>query len=838
MYLSNQKTTKENILIEIQSNQQLFLVAGSSGTGKSFIMNQIKNEWENDPEQKVLQLIGEEYSTNVELQPFNKCFINNELIKKNFFRKKSKTSLSKLALSVPVAGEFLEHTILQLITRKEKKVEELNASLTKEQLDTINNISYLLSRDKYIIYIDNLHWWDESSLELLHEMIDRRNTSMNFLKDTIFIINLTTDQVSQHNESVLRIIKKFDFIHYDLNKIDKDNFQNVLIHFGLTKTIDIKIMDLLYKATNGHLHVIREMVKFINDNEISDLLDYSNVLKENSLSILIEERLKNYGADSVVITEILKYASIIGRSFTFFELENMTRFSADEREKNKFNIKNYIAKANELSLVEKEESGASFVHEIVRELFKLKLGDNKSSYYYAAAECLKIVRPTQYLARAQFLLQAGLMKEAGIMYLLEYVKRLRMKEFYDSSFENEVQLHANEFGVLYVQRIKKSYEFYHQEEYNNCIEELNSIESIYPSPLLAERDYLLSISLSKQIRLEFREKSVNCLEQYYNIESVDGEEEIWTRVMSALIASYVHVNDAKNAKKINRKLSIHLGDRVSFDINAPNKINILRRKSGAVESTKYALRSTEQSVAYFEPQENTNVPLNPLEYYMALNNFAANALVCGQFTKAFNTTLKALELLRDFPQINFPRGEIILNNFVLSGFLSKKISANQGIKVFQDLFEKKQLKHSDMILMQINLACLFAINENIEDARNLLRKVKQILIERKNVEYYYEYYVESNLMVVEFLAGNKLKALEIWDDINDKCPVIGDKDYYERRNEVIKTLFNNNIHSDGKTWLDMLLPYRETTADEDDIDLWEFYGKGYLFSDMQFWSES
>ncbi|MRN52655.1 DEAD/DEAH box helicase family protein [Paenibacillus monticola] len=832
MYFSNQQQIIDRIINGIEENKKLFMISGPSGSGKSYITEQIQKVWSNGRDNNSLVLAGEDYLADAELHPFNKCFSGNEQLKKNFWVNKSKKTLSKLPADVPWIGSFLESFVFDLLHMGESQIESYNSSLTKEQLDMVFKLRYILFKGNFLICIDNLHWWDKSSLDLLFELLEGRKSNMGFLSNVVFIINITTNQTTVDEKRVERIKKNFNFSNYNAEVISKEEYGNVLTYLGLTKQLDNKLVELLYSATNGHLLVTQDIIKYINDNEFTDQDEYSSFLKNTSLSILIEERLKNYGAKGEIVTEVLKYASIIGRSFTFLELESLTK-------KSKFEIKDIIGKANDLSLVETGDERAQFIHEIVRELFYSKLCDNKSFYYNAAAEALKIVAPAKYLTRANFLLQAGLIKEGSVLYIIEYLRKLRLKEIVDIEYTRSLMLYAKELpDDRYINIMKISYNLYHSQEYEKCIAELDTIENMYPQLLLAERDYLMSICLSKQIESRSRHKAVNCLELYSNFDQLEQEGEIWSRIMSALMVAYVHIDDSINAEKTNKALFMYLGNRAAYDVEAQDKINILRRKSAAVCSTTTALRFTKRSVEYFEPQEGSNIPLSPFEYYMALNNFAANAIVCGQFIIAFESMIKVFNLVKFFSEMEFPRKEIIMNNYIISGFLSGCLTVEQGIQAYNQVFEQINFKHSDHVLLRMNQASLYASNYDVHTARAILYSLVEELENKENVEIYYQYCVESNLMVVEYLCKNKDKALELWNKLTVLQPIIGDKVFYVKRNNMIKKIFDQEIVSDGKMWLNMLLEVSPHSNTLDNIDLWEFYGKGYLFSDTQFWSES
>jgi hypothetical protein len=241
-------------------------------------------------------------------------------------------------------------------------------------------------------------------------------------------------------------------------------------------------------------------------------------------------------------------------------------------------------------------------------------------------------------------------------------------------------------------------------------------------------------------------------------------------------------------------------------------------------------------VKHFGPRENGTVPLNPLEYYFALNNHIANTMVCGQFGDSYNYANQVLQLVRNYRGlVTFPRIEVVLNNYALSGLLDNQLSSSRALTVFESIVTApNRLSYSDRILIEINRALLCAITDDFQTASDHLQRLRRKLQDEENIEIYYDYYIASNLMVIEHLQGNTQAAIGLWYETED-LPAIGDMIYYKRRHRILKKLIEDQIQTNGLDWMDAIHsidPFQETD------DAWGFYGKGYLFSDIQFWSES
>jgi hypothetical protein len=66
-----------------------------------------------------------------------------------------------------------------------------------------------------------------------------------------------------------------------------------------------------------------------------------------------------------------------------------------------------------------------FSHEIIREFFEHRLGAKKTEHYKSYANCLKVLRPSEYFERAQLLLDSGQIKSSLTLFIIGYLKNIR-----------------------------------------------------------------------------------------------------------------------------------------------------------------------------------------------------------------------------------------------------------------------------------------------------------------------------------------------------------------------------------------------------------------------------
>lgn len=407
-------------------------------------------------------------------------------------RIKSKTlkkTVSKASKGIPFVGDLAEHISEEFLNHNDIKFDKDNSYLTDSERSIIYRIRYL-TKKRIVFIIDNFQFWDEKSVSLIYQILKERENNLSILEELVIIINWTSDQALNNEKFNNEILKEFHFDTYKLNVIEKVGYKSALVSMGLLKEINNDLINGLYSITGGHLHLTKEIIKFFNHSSIesTELINLGNTGK---IMTLIEDRLKNLGARGEVISEVLKYASILGISFTFFELEKITN-------KNQAELQQVITEANKLYFVEENDKKVNFVHEIIRNLFESKLEDKKT-YFQAYAECLKVIKPNDYTARARALLKAGYVDEAALQYILAYVKKLRNSETINHDFSQEILMSVSELRANeYVDIMQQAYSDYSNKDFDKVIEELGWIEDSYPILLRAERDYLLAMCLTKK----------------------------------------------------------------------------------------------------------------------------------------------------------------------------------------------------------------------------------------------------------------------------------------------------------------------------------------------------
>ena len=340
----------------------------------------------------------------------------------------------------------------------------------------------------------------------------------------------------------------------------------------------------------------------------------------------------------------------------------------------------------------------------------------------------------------------------------------------------------------------------------------------------------MSITLSKWLDTASREQAVKCLEPFLTLSSINNEIEVWERILSAYIIACVHNNDCEQARKYEKKLQESIGKRIDFDINASYKLNILRRKASSLYPPKQAFNSTRKSKVFFAPKEKDGLPLDPIEYYMSLNNFIATALMAGEFQSVLDEAAEIISLPQKLKYLKFPRFEMPLNNAVLIFFLNNKITVNEAIERLQQIIDTYTIQDSTGVIIKVNLAIFYGLSYNFSKSLDILEGLYDKMKVIENLEFYYKYLVEVNLEAIQYIIGNRNSLISL-SDLQKEC-ASRREEYLEAHVKCLMEAFTQ-VEEDS-SWYNTVLENSQMNRSNS----WKYYGRKYLFGELEFWSES
>lgn len=810
----------------IQEGRQYILLSGPSGCGKTFLSNRLCN-W-----------ITEEFHTGSVAQSIrflgdNRCFQReyyplisglNNLNGHYEFTKTVKTGLAKTTSFSPLGGSFFEFVAEAILNRNGSANHKLNQIFSETEVDIILKLRNALRQNVKVIYIDNLHWWDVKSMEFLYLIFQNKEEFLPGLNDVIVILNVTTNQTSQCKEQITAFLESLPLLRLSFTPFQYDEYCRALKEIRLiTPEFDPKILKLLFAISEGHLEVtIKALALQIPFEETLDS-EALTTQEGKYIRLLLERRLSALGATGQQIGNVLKFGALLGLSFTFLELEYITKSHQAE-------LRSIIKRANSVSLVESSQTDCQFSHEIIREFFRQKALEQSEGFYYdRLVQCYQTLYPTEYGLRIHYLLHIGNVAEIEKLYCLDQVWQM---ESGITSPNQELEILLSEESREYLNAMSQAWMAYKTADYVHARNQLHQIEDIYPIELLAERDYLATITLTRSLVKEECDHACQMLSAYETRREQFREAQIWSKVMLLLFATFLHAGRREDCRRVQGILYSFYAETASVCETYRRDLNVLRRKSIAIYELEISLSHLQKSVRYFQPCHAGDVPAYPREYFMSLVNYNANLLCLGRFADAYESILEAVKLITELPDIVFPRTETMYNNFLLSCYFVRQLQPHEIIPLYQSLLQDLP-DMADKTIIQTNLAIFYIQTGNLESAGRLLIEIRDRLWESSSYEPSCLYHIEANLVALYLYRGDWALAESHLESLSALIPNIDRSSYYVKKHAILEEIIRERITfpDDPESIVLKVCPSFQTNA-------WNYFGRLFAYNTLEYWSEA
>lgn len=830
MFIGNQKDIYISLVAALGDRQKLSIVKGDSGSGKTYLTEALKKQM---PNYRFYKLDGDRYNQMRPYYPFKnllrEVYITNEKgLNKKRQGEAARTILSQMGSFSPLGSDALSACITEFSEYGEKKKKLYNISFTDDEIELLFPLNYFCTGLKPVVFLaDDLQYWDAGSLQLLYTLVKQLNESNTFLKDSMIVATVNTS-VHLPDEMLSALEQEAGKNVYNLRNVCLEEYGAIMKKLGCTVEFSKELLSALYSITNGNLQLTSDIVLLLQNSSETEA-EICKIVESQNLGRLIVERLDQARDDGSLINDALKFGALFGNSFYYHDLE--TALALQESK-----VRSLIVAAQDYYLVRSTRMSASFVHELIRETYQKEACDNKAKYYIGFSECMKLLHPGDYLLRAEALFTAGQYEEAWIISLLNAVKEFRSHRFYQVMPRSD-DIPTRYKGYLDTMRV--AYQAFDNEKYRDSLKALDEIEDIYSPPLLAEKYYLLSLVLSKWLDTRSRVRAKACLEPYLERQNVDNETEVWERIVSAYIIACIHNNEVELAQRYEKELNKSIASRLDFDMEASFRFNTLRRKASSLYSPTVAFQKASASKAFFAPkdvQESGAIPLNPIEYYMSLNNYVAVALMAGKAADVFEDAGILIKLPHDYPYLKFQRYEMPLNNAILVAYLNKIINAEEAERSLRDVLKKCKTENSTSMIVRVNIAVFTALQGEFDSARKQLEGLLEESLQIDNLEFYYAYLIQVNLAAVLYVSGQRIRCIQLLEKLSQD-ELFKFEEFLELHARAL--LVSCRIEQGDKLqWYLEMMHLPENGGGHSDDGPWNYYGRKFLFGELEFWSES
>lgn len=825
-YIANQDEVLSKIINDINNKQDSIIIHGKSGSGKTYVLKQVEKNYFN---RSVFWLKGDFYLKNKDYYPFldfiAQIYSNQSNIRKTTIRKKNVNDIAGNIGSIsPIGSDLISSAIKKFMNYSIEEKELTNYFSSKEELEILFQLEYFCNSDADAIFLcDDLQYWDAKSIQFLYTLLKGGKAQNKILNSSAIVMSFTIDTAYENNVDSLYKLAASSV--YRLNCVESQSYHTVLKQLGLKTEIDDSLYIALYSITNGNLQLSNDIVILLNHSLETVDETIEDIITNENLGQLLIDRLEN-NQHGMRINNVLKYASLFGNTFRFLELENILNLSEGS-------IRDIIQDAEALLLVKGESNSASFIHELIRKAYKESILNDSENYYSKYSQCIKIIYPGNYPLRAESLYLAGEYEQANIMAIIAYLNNLRAN-LVQQDDEGFLFQQTPNYLEDYILSMKIAYKHFNKGDYKQCYDELDSIEDIFPPVLLAEKNYLLSVTLSKWLTADCRQKARVCLIPYLQLDYIDNEIEIWERILSVYIVACIHDNKRKDAMKYEKLFSVSITKRIGYDFNASCKLNIYRRKYAMIYNESKTFIAAKKSKDFFS--SNRDKVLDPLQFYMSMSNFLAAALKNGKNGELMDEITHFLAFPQSYSNLKFQRMEIPLNNIVIISFINEQLSAEEAISNLEAILERYDLEESTSTIIESNISVLYCLSGDFTEGYNRMLRLYQQISTLDNLEFYYEYLITRNLSALKFLINEKEEAIEMLFRILKNENILYRESFLLQTKALLENIKESSCVTDSKVWYTQPLTY--PISSHNIPDYWGYYGKKYLFGELEFWSES
>ncbi len=806
----------EKIINYMREGGQYILIEGKSGSGKSYTIKQLQIELTKE-NYHVIIFDGDYQYDDREYYPFKKSLFSDPDSSKDMIV----GGFAEVSKGIPVAGNLVSYIIN---TWSERTKTAKNMVLNSEEQNILAKLRHILKNPNIVLLFDNIHWWDRRSLQLLKMILtNKRILNLDKINQFTIIFSITTNQPVIHGDLLSSIINEAEYRKFPFPSINLTEFKDTLFSSTL-QIFSPEQIKLLYHLVNGHLQVFFEIINEIKNHNFDFNATYEN--NRQYLSTVLEKRLKDFGADSTQILKTLEYASIMGISFSLYELQNITQSTENE-------VRNIISKTSNLSITEATNNidYIKFAHDIIREIFKTKVEEQHAEYYQALAMCIKEIKPDQYLRRARCFINCHSSEEAVLLYILEIVKQIRLYGKILSTVYDEIKPLLNTLQIEYVELMKAAYAFYANKMYKESVAKLDLILDIYPIELLAERDILRIRCYSKTMASSEIEKYVIKYNNTRKNNTYNNEKDIWERFSQVLMIAFAHLGDIESAKEIEGEILQSLSQRLNYDDTAMKRVHIIKRVANSIHNIEVSSAFVQDAFNYFGSSASGVRDIR--QYYISLVNYSTILINQGKFEQAYNLIIDGLNIEKDNSDVEFPRIELLRNNYIIAGYLSGNLSEDECILIYDEILSDMPVI-SERLFYKSNLSIFFALKNEPQKAFDLLHNEAKLHYEEDEKEGLYQYRVITNTSIYQYMLGNHENAIVQLESICSLTKRLINGSYFYKKNKLILRLMNENISVTGKEWLNILFTVQPSYQDIS----WNYFGLGYAFMAVCNWDMS
>ncbi|MBF0650420.1 ATP-binding protein [Dysgonomonas sp. GY75] len=782
---------------------------GESGTGKTYLLRNLYSDLNNSG-YKCILLKGDIGKKEIDYYPLD------EYLEKIYKIKKVSTNVvMNLISEIPVVGKATNEILKEVVDydqfNEQKDIFNIHTFQIHKEF-SLQLLSLINQNKKVVIFCDDIQYFDQKTANYLYDIF--RKLQYNFSANISLINSINT---SAPNKGISFLNNKETDIHLKLP--DKKQIREIIKQWKFQKELSEEMLEVIHISTGGHLYLIQCIVEYLSTGEVmysSHLID-----KKNLLFKIIETRLKDFGDNRDEAREMFCSLSLIGEQASNNEIHCLMG--------NSNNLCDIINESISLNLLTIKDDYIYFSHEIVKSCFDLFANEFSNAFYLKYSNCIKEISPSHYAKRALLSQKINDYSTADIYYALYALQRFRNGMFGEVANIQDRLISPNKAIITdYLKKLLECYRLVFDGQDSVALLELYVIPDSLPFYLLVEKQYLICLIQFKSNNIENRKEAL--LQMNEIIASLEKEElEIWTRCMFLKFALEAEICLVNEAKITRTRLINTLSKRIPFDKESAKLLNRICLYSDIIDPPELSHKKLITLVNQLEKEVNNEKYDSILELYIAETNLSGNALILSEYDTAVKSSYKAIWLINEFSLVHFSHREVCYNNLYLALFFFNENEVDQIIDKYKAIFDVRS--EEDEILIITNLAGLLVANGKHEEALQLIEKNEC----NNEVDIYYHYYYQLNYAIILYLNKQQDAALQQLIEIGKYTDQVSSNitKYYNKHYNLLLYILENedciNLQEIQQKFEEKQSVYLSP--------IWTKFKKGYLFSDLQIWTE-
>lgn len=811
------------ITAELRQTDDLQIIEGPPGIGKSWLAAGLGEQWVSEGG-AALEAKGDPGHGSTPYYPFRRL---SGLLT-------PWSAIAPLAKGVVLVGEAflgtrgsIGATITGLEQARKGRTSRRAAYLGDEEQQILHKLERLGRKKPILLIADNLHWWDEKSLDLLRRLRDSDlQAGYPVLRAIRIIAAQTVGQEVLNPRAFGSLLATAHAHHHLLGRIPPERFAEVLTSLGAQAALDPNTVDTIYRLSGGHLALAARAAQYTASRGSQALGSLSD--RDGFTRALLVERVHSSGDLGSGALELLRRGAAFGLEFERSEI--ICASPGPEQETARL-----LRLCRDENLLLVNESSYRFSHDLLRQFFMTVDVEDRVGIFERLVECSRKLRSADYEFRCFNSLNAERLSDATVLGVQAALQRDREGDPWRTALPEYVLGAIRSGGFeLVVEALVEARAALLAARFAACIRLLDAVPRFLPRALAAESDYLRALCLlstrSEDDHLAARERLAPWMDY------VDEEPELGMRLLLLLHHGLTLLFDKAEARLLESRIRIKLDERAGFDRRARDDLNRLDRSAGALHPPEVALIRVREATEHFGPHAEDQVIRRPIEYYSCLVNLTATYVSVAQYENAVRTYEKLAELIERFEVDTFASLEFAHTNGLLAQYRSGVIAAREAASRQRRLLEGLP-SGEDPFYLGNALAVYLALDDRPAEATVIYDDLDSRLRSLgPNPQPSMRYLISANRCCVQFVAGTFDEAsLAEWHALKEIVTRIPYtiRPYLERRHDLLTGVLTSGSRMSAREFDTYLVE----TQPAEFGPLWANFGRGFRMPEIELWRD-